>query len=318
MTSGITLSIAVISWNSRDMTLHCLKSIVDNTHDIDYEIIVVDNASEDGSADAVEKEFPRIRLLRNSRNLLFAEPNNQALAVSHGRYFLLLNADATVMGNAVAEMAAFLDEHPDAAAVTCRFLNPDGSMQYNMHRRFPSFAGLAFGWLYKKLPGLRTKWARDYLMLDNPFSAVQLIEQAAGACLMIRKSVLAGIGGLFDAERFPLLYNDVDLCYRLRKSGQKLYFIPHASITHIKEASLNKLAPVWRRREEVISNALFMKKHRRYLDYCLIKTSCLLVYSLATARALVWLLVKKADLPFFKVRLSVLMSILWDRRIDIK
>ncbi len=315
--SDVTLSIAIVNWNTCELTKNCIESILENTKGTDYEIIVVDNGSVDGSIEVIENEFPQVRLIKNSHNLGFAEPNNQALEISRGKYFLALNSDTIVHVDALEKMVDFLDSHPEAGAVTCRLLNRDGSTQYNMHRRFPTFLGLVSGGIYKYYPRLKLKWAREFLMLDNKFDKIQTIEQAAGACIMIRKDIIEDIGGLFDAERFPLLFNDVDLCYRLYKNGFKIYLVPDAKITHLKGQSFKQIEFPMHKKEEVVSLFLFFRKHRKYPDYLMSKMAYLLLYSIIALWSLILLLIRRIDFHSFKDSLSVPLSILLDRKIGL-
>ncbi len=278
-TDEVVLSIATVSSNTKELTANCIQSVIDNAPGAKYEIIVVDNGSTDGSAEVIQQGFPRVRLIKNARNLGLAQAGNQALGISRGRYFLLLNSDTVVRKGALEQMLRFLSNHPHAGAVTCKLLNSDGTIQYNMHRRFPTFLRLAFALVYERYPRFKTRWAREYLMLDADFGEIQRIEQAAGTCIMIRKRVLEYIGGLFDAERFPLYYSDVDLCYRLREKGFEVYLIPGATITHLKGASIRRVDYYYKTRELAISSLRFFKKHRKYLDYALAKVAYLLLFS---------------------------------------
>ena len=314
-TEYITLSIAIVSWNTCDLTKDCIESIIENTKNMSYEIIVVDNASQDDSVKVIEESFPQVRLIKNDRNLMFAEPNNQALEVSSGKYFLLLNSDTIVHGDALEQMVDFLEIHPDTGAVTCKLLNPDGSTQYNMHRRFPTFLGLAFGYIYKRYPRFKTKWVRKYLMLDNKFDKTQRIEQAAGACIMLKRNILGRIGGLFDTERFPLYYNDVDLCYRLHKSQFQTYLMPDASITHLKGKSIGNIDPSISRRELSVSSLDYFKKHKKYLDYTCLKMGYLAVFLFIALYSLPLFPVTKTSFASLKNRLSLPLSVLLDRKI---
>lgn len=310
------LSIALINWNTTQLTRDCARSIVENNSDLDYEIIIVDNGSTDGNTDTVKRDFPQAVFIKNERNLGLAEASNQAFEISHGEYFLLLNPDTIVHQDALQKMVGFLDSCSNAGAVTCKLLNYDGSPQYNMYRRFPTFLGLVFSYLYKLYPGFKTKWAREYLMLDRKFEETEKIEQA-GTCIMVRKTIIADIGGFFDAERFPLLFNDVDLCYRLYKNHFDLYLVSNALITHFREQSVKRLDASWRMRERAVSNLSFFKKHGQYLDYILSKMAYLLLFSAIALYSLLLLVVRKIGLASFKGWLSVPVSVLLERRVDL-
>ena len=312
-----TTSVIIINFNGQHYLARCLRSLMAQSYR-DFEVIIVDNASTDGSVEVIQEKFQEIWLIKNNKNLMFAEANNQALEISLGKYFLLLNSDTIVHGDALEQMAHFLDTHPEAGAVTCKLLNPDGSIQYHMHRRFPTFLRLAFGYVYKYYPRFKTKWAREYLMLDDKFDKTEKIEQAAGVCIMVRKDILEHIGRLFDAERFPLYYNDVDLCYRLYKKGFEIYLISNASITHLKGKSTQKLDFSTHMKETVVTSLGFFKKHQKYLDYILLKMGYLLFFSFVALYSLILVLSRKIRFTTFKDRLSLPLSALVDKKIGLE
>lgn len=311
-----TLSISILSWNTCELTKNCIQSIIENTEGMDYEIIIVDNASTDDSVEVIEENFPQVRLVKNSRNLGFAKGSNQALEISHGKYFCALNSDTIIHGDAFKHMVDFLETHPKVGVVTGKLLNPDGSIQYLMHRRFPTFLGLTCGYLYKRYPRFKTKWAREYFMLDNNFDKTEKIDQAS-TCIMIRKDIIESIGGLFDAERFPLLYNDVDLCYRVYQKGFEIYLVSDAVITHWRGQSIKKLDFSVHMKELIFSCLGFFKKHKKYLDYTLMKIGYFLFFSLIALYSLILLLIRKISFTSFKDRFSLPLSALFERRVDL-
>lgn len=239
------LSVIITSWNTCDLLRRCLRSIQAYPPEQPHEVIVVDNASHDGSADMVEREFPSVRLVRNSHNRGYAGGNNQGIKIAKGEYLLLLGSDTEVGKCALQTMIAFLDDHPEAAAVSCRLLQPDGSLQRSC-RRFPTLANALA--TYSSLHFLN----RKYLMYDFDYESVREIDQPDATCFMIRSDVMGILGG-FD-ERFSILYNDVDLCQRMKKLGLKIFFIPHASITHRGSQSTHQAPP--RLRLEMYQNIL--------------------------------------------------------------
>ncbi|MCK5614502.1 glycosyltransferase family 2 protein [Candidatus Pacearchaeota archaeon] len=308
----IKLSIALVNWNSCDLTRNCIESIIRNVDDIPYEIIVVDNNSTDGSIQMIENNFPNAILIKNKDNLGFAEANNQAFDVSQGEYFLLLNTDTIVHDKAIQKMIGFLEQNPKVGAVTCKLLNSDGSIQYNMHRTFPTFIKIISGFIYKNL-GLRSKWAEDYLMLNNQFDKTEKIEQAAGACILLETETLNEIGGLFDSQKYPLYFNDVDLCYRLYKNGFPVYLMHDAVITHLKGQSIKKLNFFKNKKELFISTLLFFKTHGKYVDYLLYKLFTLFFYFIMIFISFVNLLLKKTDAKSFNYVCISFLSILMEK-----
>ena len=125
------ISIIIVAWNVRELLYNCIKSIYEQTQGIKFEVIYVDNASKDGSVEMVVNEFPDVRVLKNRENKGFVAANNQGCEIAQGRYVLLLNSDTIILDNAIAETVKFADENPEAAAVGCKVLNPDGTLQRN-------------------------------------------------------------------------------------------------------------------------------------------------------------------------------------------
>src|SRR3954471_16185450 len=136
------VSIAIVSWNTRDLLYTCLQSIIDSTQRIAYEIIVVDNASSDGSAEMVAHAFPTVRLICNHENQGFAQANNAAFAGASGRYLLLLNPDTEVHAGAIDVLVDYMDRHADVGALGAHLLNADGSTQVSCSH-FPTLANMA-------------------------------------------------------------------------------------------------------------------------------------------------------------------------------
>ncbi|MBI4406906.1 MAG: glycosyltransferase family 2 protein [Candidatus Kerfeldbacteria bacterium] len=234
------VSVIVLSWNAQDEVLACVRSLQSALAQIEHEIIVIENASADGSAAALEK-VSGIRLIKNSTNLGYAGGNNQAYALAKGDLIWLLNQDTIVNAGAASAMVNWLQQHTDYAAATVKLLNPDGSTQYYMHRRLPHWYMIPLALLHKRFRWFRPASVQRYLYLDKDFKTDFDIEQAAGSCILLRRSAIEQLGYLFDAKRFPLYYNDVDLCRRLHDRGLKIRCLCSQSITHLKGTSVRKL-----------------------------------------------------------------------------
>lgn len=253
------LSVCIVNWNTRDRLAACLSALREQADALGAEVIVVDNASEDGSAEMVRCRFPWVELIANAQNRYYAAANNQAIAASTGRYVLLLNPDVEVHDGALEAMCRFLDEHEDAAAVACRLLLPDGSLQANC-RRFP--APLMLLW---EATGLARLFARSrvfgaYRMTHWSYDEVAEVDQPMASCLMLRREALGEVGG-FD-EGFPMFFNDVDLCWRLKRAGWRVYYSPEATALHHHGASTG-LVRREMLRESHRSLARFYRKHYR-------------------------------------------------------
>jgi hypothetical protein len=226
---AVDLTVCIVSWNTCDDLRHALTSVFEREGEAAFEVIVVDNASADGSADMVRREFPGAELTVNRANRGFAAANNQALRGARGRYCLLLNSDAVAHAGAFANLVRFMDDHPDAGAVGLRVLNPDATLQYSC-RRFPTIAA----GLFRKVPLGRlipdNRWNREYLMSDWAHDTAREVDWVSGAAMCLRAAALAQVG-LLD-EAYYMYCEDVDWCYRARQAGWKIYYLPQAVVTH--------------------------------------------------------------------------------------
>ncbi len=237
------VSVIVLSWNSKEEVLACVQSLLAVKHHIPLEIVVIDNASQDGSAAALDT-IDGIRVIKNNDNLGYAGGNNQGYQLTTSEYVLLLNQDTLVNTAAIERSLQWLKSHPNYGAATVRLLNDDGTTQYYMHRRFPHWYDIPLALFYKRCPWLLLPTTKRYLYLDQTFQSDFDIEQAAGAFLLVRRSAIQQLGQLFDQQHFPLYYNDVDLCYRLHQARWKIRCLGSVAIQHHKGTSVRKL-PKW-------------------------------------------------------------------------
>ncbi|MCB9883273.1 MAG: glycosyltransferase family 2 protein [Planctomycetes bacterium] len=223
------LSIVVLSWNTKDLLEACLSSLRALGDRVSREVIVVDNASEDGSADHVASRHAWCLLIRNERNEGYARGNNVGIRAASGSKILLLNSDTEVQEGALDRLCAFLDEHPEHGAVGGGLRNPDGSIQPAC-MRFPTLLTALFFDME-----LERRWPENpatfrYFMRDYDHATSRDVDQPPGACLLVRRSALERIG-LFD-ETLWLYFNDVDLCQRLWKAGYRIHYLVEACVVH--------------------------------------------------------------------------------------
>jgi GT2 family glycosyltransferase len=220
------ISIIIVNWNTRALLLDCLHSISAGLSQAEYEIWVVDNASTDGSADAIRQQAPQVQFLANSRNLGFARANNQAAHVARGRYLLLLNPDTVVAPGALNLLYQHLQNNERVGAVGPQLLNADGSTQPSVERS-PTL--LREWWRLFHLDKLAavSGYSASYLAGPGPIS----VEVIKGACLMVRRAALPG-PEVFDEDYF-VYSEETDLCARLRRAGWKLHWLPEATVTHL-------------------------------------------------------------------------------------
>ena len=233
------LSICIVSWNVAGDLRRCLASIRAQRGAPRFEIIVVDNASADGSAEMVRREFPEARLIALDRNRGFAAGNNIALAEAAGRYLLLLNPDCVVPPDALQNLVAFADSRPEAGLVGPKLVYPDGRLQYSC-RRFPTLKAAVFRdtilgrlWPRARAPGA-------YLMADWDHNDVREVDWLSGACLLARAEAIREVGAL--DERFFWGSEDVDWAFRMKAAGWRVLYTPEPTITHVVGRSTDQVA----------------------------------------------------------------------------
>jgi GT2 family glycosyltransferase len=256
------LSIIIVTWNTKDLLQQCLASIYKTIHDMTFEIIVIDNASEDDTVVMLREKFPHITLIRNSRNLGFGAANNQGLRIMRGRYAVLLNSDTVLTIHAVEELFTFMETHPEAAIACGQLLNDDGSKQNSM-ASFPSLLTLMTNTplleylLPKRYPSKRYHY-------KNPLE----VDSGIGACLLVRKKAIDEVG-MFD-ERYFFFFEETDWAYQMKKAGWKIFHIPTAFIYHFQGQSIGR--NVRSRIEFYRSRYLFFRKWHRRAYYLLISS----------------------------------------------
>lgn len=273
MSTAIDLSIIIVNWNTLNLLKDCLNSIFQQTWDVSYDVWVVDNGSSDGSPDMVRREFPQVHLIENRTNMGFSRANNQAIRQSSGRYILLLNSDTEVIGDALRAFVRFMDDHPEAGAAGCQLLNPDGSLQFSCGRslrlRSVLLGGVLANQIFKKLFPHRTFFA-EYGLCEEDHGRSQEVDLVMGACLILRRDILEKTG-LFDENIF-LYFEEIDLCYRIRKAGLKIFYTPQASVRHYGGQSSKSSKDIVR--NSLLSQEYFFKKHygKAYATACRLLT----------------------------------------------
>lgn len=229
------LSVLIISYNTRELSLACLRSLFAQTREASFQVIVVDNVSADGSADAVAGEFPQVRLIRSPKNLGFAAGNNLAAREAAGEWLLLLNPDTVVLDRAIDRLLAFAESHPETSIFGGRTIFADGSLNAASCWRRPTpwsawCIALALSRLFRGSAFLNAEayggWPRD---------SVREVDIVSGCFLLIRRSLWEELGGF--APAFFMYGEEADLCLRARKLGHKCLVCPDATIIHYGGAS---------------------------------------------------------------------------------
>jgi O-antigen biosynthesis protein len=254
----VDLSIIIVNYNVKEFLQNLIYSIRKAASGLDYEIIVVDNASSDGSVELMCEKFPDITLIANKENLGFSKANNMGLKIAKGKYLLLLNPDTLVQENTFTEMIKYFEENPQTGLAGCKILNPDGTLQLACRRSFPgpwtSFCKVTG--LSSMFPNSRI-FARYNLTYLNENETYE-VDAVSGSFMMIKREVYEKVGGL--DEQFFMYGEDLDWCYRIQKEGYKVNYVHSTQIIHYKGESTRRSSL-----DEIkhFYNAmhLFVKKH---------------------------------------------------------
>jgi len=257
------LTLCIVNWNTRDYLRECLTSAFRYVLDgAELEVIVVDNASGDGSAAVVAEEFPQVILLANSDNRGYAEGNNQALRRAMGDYLLLLNPDVVLHPESLSNALDFMVSHPDAGALGCRLVGTDGQTQRSL-RSFPDPGPVLWEFLGLSRLFPRSKRFGAYRMTWFDYASVIEVDQPMGSFLLISRAAFEKVG-LMDTQ-FPIFFNEVDWCWRAkREQGFRIYYSPDVSVTHYGAGS-TKQVKASMVRESHRSLLRFYDKHYRAL-----------------------------------------------------
>lgn len=243
------ISIIILSWNTKNILKDCLQSIKKSRSKWEFEIIVVDNGSTDGSAQMVEKDFKKVILIKNKKNLGYGAGNNMGIKKASGNYLLFLNSDTLVKGKAIEEMADFLESRSEVGMVGPKLLNEDGSDQPSAGK-FPGLK-VSFIMLFAER-FLGSKFARA------SYSRIKQVDWVMGASMMTRRDVI-GKAGVMDEGIFMYM-DEVEWCYRIKKQGFKIIFLPDPKIVHLwqKSSTSGREAPILNIYRGLI---YFYKKH---------------------------------------------------------
>jgi GT2 family glycosyltransferase len=252
----LDVSFVIVNWNTKHHLQKCLRSISSSCTDMRYEIIVVDNASSDGSPEMVKADFPAVRLIQNADNVGFAAANNQGTAEARGRYLALVNSDVEIFAGTLQRLVAFMEGNPGVGVLGPKVLNADRTLQPSC-RTFPSLRS----WLIRAL-ALDTTFPRSrfggHFMTDWSHEEVRDVDILSGCFWLIRRSAHEQVGGL--DTRFFMYAEDMDLCLRYRRAGWRVTFYPAAEIIHYGGVS-SGAAPVRFWIEQQRANLQYWKKH---------------------------------------------------------
>lgn len=252
------LSIVILCWNDRKVISDCLASIYGGNNKIEFEVIVSDNGSTDGSLELIRQDFPKVRLIENGVNLRFAKGNNVGIEASRGEYILILNPDTIVHEGTLDKIVAFADKHPEGGAFGCRVLNPDGSYQACI-RPFPTPRSewcLALG--LRPLAHL-SDWFQPNEYVGWKGDTEREVGWPAGCFIVFRGELLKKLGG-FD-DQFFYYYEDTELCRRVWEAGHKILYTPECTIVHLGgQSTINRFTPISFALDAAVTRYLYYNK----------------------------------------------------------
>lgn len=271
------LSILIVNWNTKDLVIRCVNSLLENAPKFDYEVVVVDNASFDGSLVALREEFgenPKVKIIDAKQNLGFARGSNLAYKHSIGEYVFLLNPDTEVKTGAIQGLVEYLEQNLRVGIVGPKLLSPDGSRQESV-RRFPDLWSsiLFFSGLHRLVR------PKKYLMTGFDYNSEAEVDQIMGAALMTRKSIIEKLG-LFD-EKFYLWYEEVDFCYRVKRDSLKVMYYPRAEVMHRTAQSFSQLRVFKRKKTVAKSLIYYFKKNGSWFDVAVLSIVMIPILALA-------------------------------------
>lgn len=257
------VSVIIVNWNTCELLRNCLTSIDEKAGDVNCEVIVVDNASSDGSVEMVENEFQHVILVKNQTNRGFASANNQGIAIAKGRYVLLLNSDTIILDEAIAKTVRFADAHPRAGVTGCRVLNSDRTLQLTCFM-YPSILNMLISYTYlNKLFSKSRFFGREQMRWWNRDDTRE-VDVVTGCYMLARREAIEQVGGM--DEQFFMYSEETDWCYRFKEAGWQIMFTPDAKIIHLGGSSTEKVRAKmilqWRK-----SMLLFFQKYKNPAAY---------------------------------------------------
>lgn len=245
------VSIIILSYNTKELLRECLKSLYKNIKGVDFEVLVVDNASTDGSAEMVRNNFKDVVLVENKKNLGFSKGNNSGAKEAKGEYLVFLNSDTEVQDKGLTGMVEFLKNHKTVGILGGRLRNMNGSLQKSAGTFYTLFN------LFLMLLG----GERIGMLRKSPFHVSQ-VDWVSGAFMMIRQEIFRKLKG-FD-EHFFMYVEDMEICFRAKKLGFHTYFYPNVNVLHKELGSSNRAFAIMHIYEGLL---YFYKKHKSELEY---------------------------------------------------
>jgi GT2 family glycosyltransferase len=283
--AGPTVSVIIVNWKTPELLARCLDSMAKDAAFSSFEVIVVDNASQDGSVEMLRQSYPHVAVHENSDNVGFSRACNQVIPQAQGEYILLLNPDTVLVDNAISSLAGFMAAHPDCGAAGPKVLNPDGTLQHACRRSFPTLAAAFYRvtYLSRLFPNNATL-SKYNLSSADPDKELE-VDALSGSCMMVRKRVVDEIG-LLDEDIF-MFGEDIDWCWRIKQAKWKVLYTPESVVYHVHGAS-SRLIPMKTTIYLHNGMAVFYRKHLAQKYWAPFNA---LVYAAIGTRAAVFILI---------------------------
>ncbi len=265
------LSIITVPWNSEQFIAEQIRSVVLGCRGLDFEHILVDNASKDKTVEIIQNQFSHVKLIANKENMGFGYANNQGAKISTGRYFLLLNPDMQLRPDSISGLVKWLDENPRVGLVSCKLVDADGQFSVVAKpRRFPHF--LEQTALIFKLPHLFPKIFTRYLYNDFDENTLQEVETVRGAFMLLRRDIYEKLGWLFD-PRYFIWFEDIDLCREVKRLGYQVMYNPQVTcIDYVGRSFSKQKSSVWKQRQFTKSMMQYFRKWHPTYQWIIIAT----------------------------------------------
>ena len=259
------VSIIIVCYNSLHLLRQCLDGLVKFTSDINYEIIVVDNNTTEGSTEETVSNLNSVVLIKNKDNKGFAAANNQGLAIARGKYVLFLNNDVIFLDNSIKKVYEFAETLKEQIIVGCKLLNSDKTIQYSVYD-YPTLLNVFTSNFFLYLLFPKSKFFNKYHQMNKGIIEPTEVQVVTGAFLFSHTYYIKQLGG-FD-ERFTFYNEETDLCYRFFNAGGKIYYYPNTSLIHLKGATANKNL-TRRYKNESFATIRYFQKHFNGFSYFL-------------------------------------------------
>jgi hypothetical protein len=255
----IDLSVVIVNWNSWDYLQKCIISIKENTDGLKYEIIVVDNCSSDNSTENIAACFPEVVLIRNKDNVGFPAANNQAFNIARGQYFIMLNPDTLIKGNALYQSLRVLRNDDSIGCIGVKTLKGNGKILFSCARSYPSMWSTFWHLFYFDSIFKRCKFFKSSDMAYWDHNNSRDVDLLHGGYMMFPESIYRKLGGL--DETIPMFYEDIEYCCRIKKAGFRIHYLADVEIVHFVGISCSKAEPKW------ITNLYCETDYLYFLEY---------------------------------------------------